>query len=153
MWESRSDFQGRWETQGSSPLHFAAFLVTPNQARRLGPAQPGHLGSLAPHQPLARAFQTAIILLTQRPVHPLVQLPSVLAVEPHLLTGFHQRPDLLQALSRSPSSMRIINPQHAESPSGSSCMRQDCNLTATLRKDIVEMRSWSALIARSLSCF
>jgi hypothetical protein len=33
------------------------------------------------------------------------------------------------------------------------CMRQDCNLTATLRKDIIEMRGWSALIARSLSCF
>jgi hypothetical protein len=81
----------------SSRLHFAALLVTPNQARHLRPAQPGHLGQVAPQQSPGCTRELAVVVLTQPAVDPGIQLLPVLGLKAHLLAGFQKRPHLLQA--------------------------------------------------------
>src|SRR5437870_2224125 len=63
-------------------LHRFTFQVHRDQTCYLGPAQSGELLHIAPHHTPATPLQILVTLLTQRLVHPVINLLSISAFEP-----------------------------------------------------------------------
>ena len=104
-------------------LHCFAPAVQLDQPCNLRSAQSRHLGQISAHQPTTGSSQPIPALLSQRSLHPAVDLFLILGFELNLIARFQKRPDLLQAyfLCRLHADNQL--PACGSAPPGSSCVR------------------------------